>query len=108
MKRIVFHLMVMAMGIIVFTACTKSEGEPQYTPVLISDGLYVVCGGNVANNINGSLTYVDYSTGIATQRAFYNQNHRNLGLTPNDGLVYGSKLYIVVNGENTTRRHLWC
>ncbi len=101
MKRIVFHLMVMAMGIIVFTACTKSEGEPQYTPVLISDGLYVVCGGNVANNINGSLTYVDYATGTTTQRAFYNQNHRNLGLTPNDGLVYGSKLYIVVNGENT-------
>jgi len=101
MKKVVVNLVVLLMGVVAFTACTKSEGEQQYTPVLISDGLYVVCGGNVSNNINGSLTYVDYATETASQNVFYNTNHRNIGLTPNDALVYGTKMYIVVNGENT-------
>lgn len=32
--------------------------------------------------------------------AFANANGRSLGATPNDGLVYGSKMYIVVDGES--------
>ena len=66
-----------------------------------SNGAYVVNAGNMYSNIDGSLTAIDYATSTAQQKVFAEANQRSLGSTPNDGLVYGSKIYIAVDQSNT-------
>jgi len=65
------------------------------------NGVFVVGAGNSMSNIVGALTYFDVATGKTTANIFKQVNGRELGVTANDGMVYGSKLYVVVDGENT-------
>ncbi len=85
-----------------FTACSEDDDEVVIKPEPTTRGVYVVNSGNAWNGINGSLTAYDNVAGRAQDGAdaFANANGRSLGATPNDGLVYGSKLYIVVDGES--------
>ncbi len=101
MKKKIFSWAVMLMGALVMTACDESDNENPYYPVLVSDGAYVVCGGNQYSNITSSLTYVDYASGTAAQNQFRAKNGREMGMTANDAMIYGSKMYIVVDAENT-------
>ena len=101
MKKYLLSLAVMMMGTALFTACDDEDNTYTPTPVAVSDGMYVVCTGNKSASIPGSLSYYNYSTGEMTLSAFSKVNGRNLGLTANDLLVYGSKVYVIVNGENT-------
>ncbi|MFP5081485.1 YncE family protein [Pedobacter sp. JCM 36344] len=65
-------------------------------------GLYLVNEGNMSMN-KASLDYVDFTTG-SYRRNIYNQANpqvtKGLGDVGNDVGVYGSKLYVVVNGSN--------
>lgn len=102
MKKYLLSFAVLLMGAALFTACNDDNDGPYYPfPVVESDGMYVVCTGNKSASIDGSLSYYNYSTGQMTLNAFSSVNARPLGLTPNDLLVHGSKVYIVVNGEHT-------
>ena len=94
----------MLTGVGMLTSCLSDNDndDNNYTyPVMVSNGVYVVCGGNMSSNIDGSLTYFDYKTGLASQKAFQAKNGRGLGLTANDAVIYGSKMYIVVDGEHS-------
>jgi hypothetical protein len=99
MKKYLLSFAVLTSALF-FTGCEKDNGRNVIT-IPISTGAMVVCGGNVGGNIPSSLTYIDYKTGVATQNQFYAYNHRELGQTANDAIVYGEKMYIVVSGENT-------
>lgn len=102
MKKYLLSFAVLLMGAALFTACNDDNDGPYYPfPVVESDGMYVVCTGNKSASIDGSLSYYNYSTSQMTLNAFSSVNARPLGLTPNDLLVHGSKVYIVVNGEHT-------
>ena len=101
MKKSLLTFAVMLTGAALFTACDDNDSTQEPVPVIVSNGAYIVCGGNQSSNVNGSLSYIDYATGTAAQKVFYNNNGRELGLTPNDAVVYGSKMYIVVTEENT-------
>ena len=103
MKKYLWSMAVVLMGVGTLTSCLSDNDDntENWYVLPVSNGAYVVCGGNMSNNIDGSLTYYDYKTGMASQKAFAAQNGRGLGLTPNDALVYGSKMYIVVDGEHT-------
>ncbi len=101
MKKKIFSWAVVLMGALVMTACDESDNENPYYPVLVSNGAYVVCGGNQYSNITSSLTYIDYASGTAAQNQFRAKNGREMGMTANDAIVYGSKLYVVVDAENT-------
>lgn len=102
MKKYLLSFAVLLMGAALFTACNDDNDGPFYPfPVVESDGMYVVCTGNKKASIDGSLSYYNYSTSQMTLNAFSSVNARPLGLTPNDLLVHGSKVYIVVNGEHT-------
>lgn len=82
------------------TAC--DDNDDPYTPpvpVTVTEGLFVVNEGSMGL-IDGSLTYID-GDGNVKQDAFREANGISLGDTPNDALIYGSKLYIAVTGENT-------
>ena len=101
MKKFLFSFAVI-MSTTLFTACNNdSNGSHEYV-VPVSDGVYVVCSGNSGSTIPGSLTYYDYSTQRATQKAYSAANGgATLGMTVNDALRYGDKFYIVVDGENS-------
>ena len=102
MKKYLLSLAVVLMSTATFTSCDDDDPSLRpLTPVLSSKGAYVVCTGNLSGKIDGSLTHIDIATNKAANGAFKAANGRSLGDTPNDGLVYGSKVYIVVTGENT-------
>lgn len=103
MKKYLLSMAVMLMGVSMLTSCLSDNdnNDNNTYPVIVSNGVYVVCGGNMSNNIDGSLTYYDYKTKTASQKVFAAKNGRGLGLTANDALVYGSKMYIVVDGEHS-------
>lgn len=103
MKKYLLSMSVMLMGVSMLTSCLSDDdnNDNNTYPVIVSNGVYVVCGGNMSNNIDGSLTYYDYKTKTASQKVFAAKNGRGLGLTANDALVYGSKMYIVVDGEHS-------
>ena len=103
MKKYLLSMSVMLMGVSMLTSCLSDNdnNDNDTYPVIVSNGVYVVCGGNMSNNIEGSLTYYDYKTKTASQKVFAAKNGRGLGLTANDALVYGSKMYIVVDGEHS-------
>lgn len=101
MKKLLSMFAIAMAGVSLFTACDDDDDTYTPTAVNVSEGVFVVCSGNMSNSIDGSLTYINTTSGTATQSAFKNANGRSLGLTANDALVYGSKLYIVVTNENT-------
>lgn len=84
------------------TSCSDDDvnDEPVYEPVDVSNGLFVVNRGNYFNKIEGSLTYLDYSTNLAKQNVFQAANNRSLGASPNSGIIYGSKMYVAVSQSN--------
>lgn len=89
-------------SVMVFTACDDDDNnEPTPQPVEVSEGVFIINTGNAYNSIDGSLTYINTTTGAVTQSAFMAKNGRSLGGTVNDAVVYGSKLYIVSTDENT-------
>jgi len=100
MKKLLSICAIAAMGMTLFTACDEDD-ENSLKPVDVSEGVFVVCSGNMSNAIDGSLTYLNTTAGTSTPNAFKAANNRSLGLTANDALVYGSKLYIAVTNENT-------
>ena len=101
MKKYLFSFAVLATGMSLLTACSNDEDVPAKHPVDVTNGIAIICSGNMGSAINGGVTYYNYDTKQATPQAFKQVNGRELGLTPNDGLVYGSKAYIVVDNENT-------
>lgn len=101
MKKFLSMFAIAMTSVSLFTACSDDDDTYTPTPVDVSEGVFVVCSGNMSNSIDGSLTYINTTNSTATQGAFKAANGRSLGLTANDALVYGSKLYIVVTNENT-------
>ena len=101
MKKYLLSFAVI-MSTVLFTACNNDDDGPQKYEVPVSNGAYVVCSGNQSSSIVGSLTYYDYDTKSATLDAFSQANSgMKLGMTVNDALRYGDKLYIVVDGEHS-------
>ncbi|MCL2413607.1 MAG: YncE family protein, partial [Bacteroidales bacterium] len=70
------------------------DGRPITTGILVlNEGLW---GMN-----NSDITAFEIETGLVEQDVFFRQNGRHLGDTPNDILVYGSKIFITVGGSST-------
>ena len=103
MKKYLLNFAVLMMATALFTACGDDDKDdvPQPKPVDVSEGMFVVGSGNSSSNIDGNLTYINYADGTSTTNAFKLANGMSLGKTANFALVYGQKLYIAVDGENT-------
>lgn len=89
------------MGTAVMTSCSDDNDGPETYLQEYSTGAYVVNSGNMRNKIESSLTAIDYASSTATQNVFKAANGRSLGDTANDGIVYGNKIYLAVDKENT-------
>jgi hypothetical protein len=83
----------------VFTGCSKEKPEDPKPEIPKSEYLYVLNSGNMGRN-DATLSIYDVETKVVTKDIFEAQNGRRLGDTGNDIIVYGSKIYIVMNGEN--------
>lgn len=93
---------VLAMCMFSLISCDDDDnGNYEPKPIDVSSGAFIINAGNSGNEISGSITYIDYASMNAQQNVFSSANGRNLGITANDAIVYGSKMYIVVTGENT-------
>ena len=93
MKKITLCLAVTA-GLLL-GSCKKND-NPVVAPPKVTTGLYVLSEGNFGQN-NTTLTFYDFTTKTATTDFYATVNGNKLGDTGNDLLVYGSKLYIVMN-----------
>ena len=102
MKCFIKCLAVFMLGASVFTACSNDDdNDSGKRAVDVSEGLFIVGSGNKRAGIGGNLSYINYATGTVTSKAFETVNGKALGQTANYVAIYGSKLYIVVDGEAT-------
>ena len=100
-RKFLLGLAVLLMGTAMMTSCSDDNDGPDYYLQEYSTGAYIVNAGNMRSNIESSLTAIDYASSTATQGVFKAANGRSLGNTANDGIVYGNKIYIVVDQSNT-------
>ena len=98
MKKTRLSLLAMLLSVVIFS-CKKEGGggTPPVTPVATT-GVYVLDQGNYGSN-NTILTYYDFSTTTATTDYFKNVNGFGLGDTGSDFIIYGGKIYIVMNNS---------
>ena len=99
MNKRFLNVLLLAIAVIGLASCgddDKYQGEGLKS---VSKGACVV--GYGTSSIPGNLSYIDYTTGESTTNAFAEANGISLGTGANDGLVYGSKMYIVVDGSAT-------
>lgn len=106
MKKIRFTLTAAVMGALfggTLTSCSDDDPEDQPEVVETLSGIYTVNSGNQRSKIAGSMTSYDYTDGTVTDPmadAFMQANGIALGDTPQQALVYGSKMYIAVYESN--------
>ena len=98
MKKIFYYLAVATT--VLFISCAESDttieiDQPKETQIVL------VLNEGGFNQNNSSLSKYDLSTGALSREYFKIKNNRGLGDAGNDMILYGSKLYIVVNVSGT-------
>lgn len=103
MKKLLWPLSLIFTGICILLSSCKDPNEdptptpkPEPTPGNTYRGIYILNQGDWNAN-NASISYYDYETGKVEMDIFKKTNKRGLGDTGNDLILYGSKLYCVVN-----------
>jgi len=81
--------------IIFVSSCKKNDVSPPVTPK-VSTGIYTLNQGIYGAN-NTMLTYYDFASATPTTDYFKNVNGFGLGDTGSDFIIYGGKVYIVMN-----------
>lgn len=82
---------------LIFAACNKNDfpSQPKLTP---AKGMYILNEGGAGRN-NASLGFYDFTSGTYGGDIFQQQNGIKLGDIANDAIIYGGKMYIVVNNS---------
>ena len=83
--------------LVILFSCKKDDVAPPVTPK-ITTGVYILNQGLYGAN-NTTLTYYDFATSTPTTDYFRNVNGFGLGDTGSDFIIYGGKLYIVINNS---------
>ncbi len=100
MKKVILKSLLI--GSVILSACKKDDSVIVPVAPAISGGTYVLSEGGFGAN-NAKLAYRSDSSGAVSGDFFLQQNPTitaGLGDLANDAIVYGSKLYIVMNGSN--------
>ncbi|OQP46249.1 hypothetical protein A4H97_31295 [Niastella yeongjuensis] len=91
-NRIILLVTLLVAGL---ASCKKDKDDTQAPK--ITPGVLVLCEG-LANKNNSMLSYYSFSTQTASTDLFANTNAgTGLGDTGNDMVIYGGKMYIVMN-----------
>lgn len=103
MKQFKLQSLLYTIALVAFLAACRDDKiipDPEPEPVAERKGIYVLAEGSFNGN-NSTLTYYNYDNKALTADKFNSENGRGLGDTANDIVVYGSKMYIVVNVSST-------
>jgi YVTN family beta-propeller protein len=103
MKQFRLHSLGYTLALVAFlAACRESKVEPEVEPDPVAErqGVYVLAEGAFNGN-NATLTYYNYESKASTMDKFSAENGRGLGDSANDIVVYGSKMYVIVNVSST-------
>ena len=104
-KNVIKILLPVSLSLMMLNACKKNDTVPPTpAPVVLAPavGEYVLSEGGFGNN-NTKLSYHDNTANTTAGDFFLQQNPTmtaGLGDTGNDMIIYGSKLYIVVNNSS--------
>lgn len=88
-------LLIVACVIVFVSSCKKDDKTTPEVPK-VTTGLFVLNEGFYTNN-STTLTYYSFETNKAVTDYYANVNGNDLGTLGNDILLYGGKMYIVVN-----------
>lgn len=100
------HIRLAACALLIcaaFAACSDEDDnapviEPQ--PIAGEAGFYVINQGNLYSSIAGSVDSYSFADGAYTSSVFYKANGQQLGGSPQKPVIYGTKMYIPMYGEN--------
>ena len=102
-NKILWSVLMMSV-LVLFTACEEDviQTGPQLTGDPGNVQFFTLSEGSWNGN-NSTLAFCDFTKTTKTIKSdiFLEVNNRGLGDMANDMAIYGSKLYIVVNGSNT-------
>ena len=102
MKQFKF-LATLLVAALSFASCIKEE-TPRLTPsASLGEGAFVLNQGNQKSKIEGSYSFYDWKENVVHNSVFSAVNGRSLGEAPQDGVVYGSKLYVSLWGSNAVQ-----
>lgn len=104
MKQFKF-LAILLMAGLSFASCIDVE-TPKLTPPPVTapgEGAFVLNQGNQDSKIEGSYSFYDWKENLLHNSVFSTVNGRSLGEAPQDGVVYGSKLYVSLWGSNAVQ-----
>jgi YVTN family beta-propeller protein len=90
-------IMAIALAIFIFS-CKKDNNAPASVPPKVTTGLFILNQGLYGAN-NTTLTYYDFGNNTSTTDYFKKINGFGLGDTGSDFIIYGGKMYIVVNNS---------
>jgi len=93
MKRLALFL---TGTLVLLTACT--DPTPEKPIENISVGAYILNNGNYTDN-DSNISYLNFETDEITTDIFANANNKLLGNLGQDMIIFGSKMYITVNGS---------
>ena len=93
--KIIKSLLFVTLAALALASCKKDDDAVPETPK-VTTGVYVLNEGGFGQN-NTTLTYYSFSTNTPTTDFYANKNGSGLGDTGNDILLYGGKIYIVMN-----------
>src|ERR1700720_2647102 len=97
MRKSKLSILVIALAVFIFS-CKKDNNTPTSVPPKVTTGLFILNQGLYGAN-NTTLTYYDFGTNTSTTDYFKNVNGFGLGDTGSDFIIYGGKMYIVVNNS---------
>jgi len=97
MNKNKWYLVVASLSVLFFS-CHKDDNHITPTPPVVTTGVYTLNQGFYSGN-NTTLTYYDFSSSVATTDYFKNVNRFGLGDTGSDFMIYGGKIYIVMNNS---------
>lgn len=100
MKNLLKLTLVFVCSICLVACSDDNGGTPTPPAPTIGNKIYVLSEGSYTSKINGDLTAYDPTTKDFVNGFFKATNQRALTGTSNDGIVYGSKLYIANTDEN--------
>jgi YVTN family beta-propeller protein len=94
MRKCKLYLMLLTVTVILFS-CSKNT-DSGYPNQPVNTGVYTLNQGTYNNN-NTTLSYYDFSNASPTTDFFKITNSFGLGDTGSDFIIYGGKMYIVMN-----------
>lgn len=98
-KEFLYLFMCVLFSGITMTSCSDDDDPATDPDVVVTRGAYVLNTGGWNSN-SSTLDYYDLETKAITKDLFQTSAGGGLGDTANDLLIYGSKMYVAVNGSN--------